>query len=325
MAWISFLLRFLPPETAHAIALLGLKVYQSLRKRFGKSPTIYQVSLSIPPKFQLAFSSRLGLAAGFDKQAEVFPALGFLGFGFVEVGTVTPLPQRGNPKPRIWRVGSQSLVNQMGFNSVGLREFKNNIQKNRRFSQVPVFANVGKNKNTEPEKALNDYHTCIEALEDCVDGFVINISSPNTPALRDLQNTRFLESLKSVLSKEKPTWIKLAPELSSSEFVELIEFIKEDPLLAGVVLHNTSSELALERGFERGGLSGPPLFSRTLERVEEAASILRGKKTLVGVGGISSVKDAIKMKSCGADLIEIYTSFIYQGPKLVREISSSLK
>ena len=136
MAWISFLLRLLPPETAHTFAILALEFYQILRRFLSSPPQISQVALVIPPKFQLTFSSRLGLAAGFDKQAEVFPALGFLGFGFIEVGTVTPAPQEGNPRPRVWRLKPQSLVNQMGFNSVGLHEFKRNIQRKRYESRV---------------------------------------------------------------------------------------------------------------------------------------------------------------------------------------------
>jgi len=325
MFFLPLLLRQLPPEAAHTVALLLLRIYQILLPLFPRPHPKASVSIRVPPRYALRFPSRLGLAAGFDKQAELCSAMSALGFGFVEVGTVTPLPQEGNPKPRIWRVKPQSLVNHLGFNSVGLVEFKKNLSRHRRRTQGPVFANVGKNKATSHEEALQDYRQCLEALESEVDGFVINISSPNTPHLRNLQSISFLQELASYVPQTKPTFIKLAPDLSDSEMTTLLEFLKQEPWLAGVVLTNTSRSLAEGRGFAFGGLSGPPLLARSLSCIERAASILKGEKIIIGVGGVSSLADAAQMRKKGADLIEIYTAFVYQGPRLVKEISSSLQ
>jgi len=321
IAFVSSLLLKLPPEQAHSCALLFLKVFQVFKKLLGIRLPEGRILLKIPPKHELKFRSRLGLAAGFDKTAEVFPGLLHLGFGFVETGTVTPLPQPGNPPPRIWRVTPYSLVNHMGFNSNGLDAFRTNLQKYRFWAQAPVFANIGKNKTTPMEEAVGDYEKGIQALADLVAGFVINISSPNTPGLRDLQSVSFLESLIPVLPKEKPVFIKLAPDLNEPEFQEMCQFIDEAESISGVVLTNTSRALSEKRGFLSGGLSGPPLLPISLSWIEKAKGILQGRKLIIGVGGVSSLDEALQMREAGADLVEIYTAFVYQGPKLVREIT----
>lgn len=322
---ISKLLLKLPPETAHSIALLFLKIFQILFWYLFPKKTLSKISIKVPPHHQLKIRSRLGLAAGFDKQAEVFPALSYLGFSFIEVGTVTPKAQPGNPKPRIWRVAPQSLINHLGFNSEGLTVFESNIRKLKARALCPVLANIGKNKETTPENALQDYEACLSSLNDCVDGFVINVSSPNTPGLRDLQSIPFLSGLVPLLPNEKPSFLKLSPDISLEQLKELCEFIKREPKLGGVVLTNTSRSLAEKRGFSAGGVSGPPLLSLSLDFVEEAKEILKKNKTIIGVGGISSPEDAQKMIRAGADLIEIYTAFVYQGPQLIREINQVLR
>lgn len=321
---VSFLLLKLPPELAHSIAVFFLKSYQLFKKHLSCPIEVKQILIKVAPNHELKFLSRLGLAAGFDKNAEVFPALFHLGFGFVEMGTVTPLPQPGNPRPRIWRVAPNALVNHMGFNSIGLRAFKRNVERHRPQVQAPIFANIGKNKETPLDKAGDDYKQCIEELRSLVEGFVINISSPNTPGLRDLQSVSFLKALVPILPEDKPNFIKLAPDLTHSEFEELCLFVSETANVSGVVLTNTSRLISKERGFAQGGFSGPPLLSISLAWIERAHRIFKGKKTIIGVGGVSSAGDALRMREAGADLVEIYTSFVYQGPKIVREITKAL-
>jgi len=326
--FLNCLLR-LEPERAHFIAIFFLKIYQFLRTLFNPQlpdPLVTQETLSIhiPPSFSLRFSTRLGLAAGFDKQAEVFSGLSYLGFGFVEVGTVTPEPQEGNPKPRIWRVGNQSLVNHLGFNSVGLTQFTKNLKKGLRYPHAPLWANIGKNKSTTEEEAVRDYEKCFELLEPWVDGFVVNISSPNTPGLRSLQSEKFLSELLKVMPFEKPNFIKLSPDLDEKQFREICEWVLREPLISGLILTNTSVILREKLGHEKGGLSGPPLLVESLDRVKQARDILKEQKMIVGVGGISSSLDALRMREAGADLLEIYTAFIYQGPDLVKKIRAVL-
>lgn len=322
---ISKILLKAPPEFAHFCVILFLKIYQNILRFFISKRLPSKVTIQIAPHHSLKVNSRLGLAAGFDKQAEVFPALSYLGFGFIEIGTVTPLPQPGNPKPRIWRVAPESLINHFGFNSVGLDAFHANIRRLKSWARCPILANIGKNKLTPVERAIDDYQKCLVALRDCVDGFVVNLSSPNTPGLRDLQSTQFLSDLSPLIPQNKPCFIKLSPDISMAQLKELCDFIQKESRLSGLVLVNTSRALSEKRGFQMGGLSGPPLFSLSLDFMEEAKEILKNSKTLIGVGGISSPEDAKLMIKSGADLIEIYTAFIYQGPKCVKEISQALR
>lgn len=321
---IQFFLLKLPPETAHGFAIFLLKIYQFFQSKILRKIPQGKISIQVPPQFQWNVGSRLGLAAGFDKQAEVFPALCQLGFGFVEIGTVTPLPQSGNPKPRIWRVAPEALVNHLGFNSIGLELFRKNLLKHRSDVKVPLLANIGKNSFTSPQNAMADYQTCLEGLRGLVDGFVINLSSPNTPGLRDLQTVQFLKGLCEILPSAVPTLIKLAPDLSPQAFQEVCEMISQEKKLAGIVIVNTSRELSEKRGFSKGGLSGPPLFAMSLDFVERARVVLKKNKIIIGVGGVSSKEEAQEMRDAGADLIEIYTAFVYKGPRLVQEINETL-
>lgn len=317
------LLRF-EPETAHHHVIGLLKKYQWWHFRVRKSECAAP-AIVIPAVPRLRFSSRVGLAAGFDKNAEVFAGLSRLGFGFVEVGTVTPKPQAGNPKPRIWRLPGEALVNSLGFNNCGLVRFRENLVRYRdAIPDFPIFANIGKGKETPNEMAVADYAAGFAALAHVADGFVINVSSPNTPGLRSLQTTEFLEQIAAEIPQGKPVWFKFAPDLSNAELKELCEWVKREPRATGIVLTNTSRALAEGAKFSAGGLSGRPLLGRSLECVGLARSVFRDEKVIIGVGGISSGEDARKMRKAGADLVEVYTSFIYRGPDVVREIAGAL-
>lgn len=261
-----FLLRCLHrfgPERAHSVVVFLLKIYQTVLRWI---PGKWYVKSFPIPHIQIArltpllFSNRLGLAAGFDKNAEVFPALSRMGFGFIEVGTVTPLPQPGNPQPRIWRASDRQLVNSLGFNNVGLAHFAKHIRRLRKFSQCPVLANIGKGRDTALQSALQDYQSGFSALENLVDGFVVNVSSPNTPQLFKLQTSEFVQGLTRIAPQGIPVFIKLSPDLSNADLTELCRMIAGEARLSGIVLTNTSRSLAEKAGYERGGLSGPGLF-----------------------------------------------------------------
>lgn len=306
----------LDPEAAHAVVRRLLMLYQSVfpwRREIGKRELIEIESLP-----GLKFTSRVGMAAGFDKQAEFYAALARLGFGFVEVGTVVPLPQEGNPKPRIFRLPGNHLTNHLGFNSVGLAVFQRNLLRHRKQMEgFPIFANIGKNRATPESHAIEDYRLSFEALQAFVDGFVVNLSSPNTPGLTELQNLSFLESLKKIAPKKLPVLLKFSPDLEDGELRKLFEFIRDERAFRGVVLGNTSRARAEAHGFKQGGLSGPELFPRTLQMVKLARSILPQEKTVIGVGGVRSRTDVKALLEAGADLIEIYTGFIYGGPAIL--------
>lgn len=322
---ISFfhrLLLLLPPESAHRVGMSGLRTWQWLRKRFLKKSFHNGRVLLLAPAPSLALRGRVGLAAGFDKNAEAFAGLLGLGFGFVEIGTVTPQAQSGNPKPRIWRVGEQGLINHLGFNSRGLNPFLMSIRRYR--DAIPggcLLANIGKNKLTPDEDALNDYMKCFDALKREVDGFVVNLSSPNTPGLRDLQSEKFLEKLAAIAPSDLPIFIKFAPDLDNAKLDALCSWICCESRFSGAVVTNTSRAIAQSKfARETGGYSGPLLFDRSLECVGIARKALGPKKILIGVGGVDSVQRAKAMREAGADLVEIYTAFIYRGPRFVKEL-----
>jgi dihydroorotate dehydrogenase len=319
---LLFLLHRFSPEPAHRLGMWFMRLYQrlfvrTLRLKPRRTATLALIG-SAP---QIRFPSRLGLAAGFDKNAESFAALSSFGFGFIEVGTVTPLPQVGNPKPRIWRVPPQSLVNCLGFNNCGVTAFRNHLLANRRFADCPIFANIGKGRDTPNENALQDYRHNLGLLKDCVDGFVINVSSPNTKGLRDLQSVAFLESLEAILPEGKPVFIKLAPDLDDESLGDLVDAVGQSRRFTGVVLTNTSIALTSRYPGLKGGTSGPPLLERSLQAVSIARARLGSKKMIIGVGGVSDVGGYQEMREAGADLVEIYTAFVYQGPRLVRAIN----
>lgn len=318
-------LLLLPPEMTHILALAFLKISQWWRFKWRNQslPKVVFISSIAPvlPKLR----GGVGLAAGFDKNAEIFAALGCFGFGFIEVGTVTPRPQPGNPKPRLWRIAPESLINHMGFNNVGLERFRKNILEYRRcVLDVPLFANIGKNSDTPNERAIEDYEVLVNGLKDHVDAFVVNISSPNTPGLFNLQTEAFLEKLSSVLVARRPTFVKLSCDLDNEKLGDLCLQVRENKWLCGVVLTNTSRKIAEAlRPLLPGGYSGSRLFERAVECVSLARQSLKSPKLIIGVGGISSRDDARKMKIAGADLIEIYTAFVYRGPGVIAQLGEA--
>lgn len=312
------------PEIAHSLGVFFVKIYQKLLVVFSKHNCRPAFSLKKGHLESLVFPNRLGLAAGFDKNAELFVGLSRFGFGFIEVGTVTPEAQEGNPKPRLWRVEPEGLINQMGFNNCGLKSFQNHLRRLRPFCSVPVLANIGKNKTTPNERAIEDYQILFKGLVNDVDGFVVNVSSPNTQGLRELQSVEFIEHIESAAPR-KPVFVKLAPDLDSEQLIQLCRKVNESPRLSGIVLTNTSRAIA-QRDYEKdqGGYSGEKLFEMSLECVAVARENLKDGKCIIGVGGVNSPERAKKMLSQGADLIEVYTGFVYQGPKFIKNISQEL-
>ena len=280
----------------------------------------------------LRFRNPVGLAAGFDKNAEMVDYFEALGFGYIEIGTVTPRPQPGNDKPRLFRLKKdKALINRMGFNNKGAAVASAKLAK--RQSKIMVGGNIGKNKNTPNDQALSDYLICFRELFDVVDYFVVNVSSPNTPGLRDLQEKEPLTALLKELQTKnrekfnpKPIFLKIAPDLTNSQLDDIIEIVKETGI-AGVIATNTTIGRENLRTDKReiekigaGGLSGAPLTHRSTEVIRYLCDKSNHAFPVIGVGGIASPGEALEKKNAGAALIQLYTGFIYEGPGLVRRI-----
>ena len=285
--------------------------------------------------FGLKFKNPVGLAAGFDKNAEFVEELGNLGFGFVEIGTVTPLPQSGNDKPRMFRLPPDAaLINRMGFNNQGVEVAAHRLSKAKRDGLI-IGGNIGKNKLTPNEDAVSDYIKCFDALFDVVDYFVVNVSSPNTPGLRELQEKEPLKNILNALQKRnskngisKPILLKIAPDLSNDQLDDIVEIVAETKI-AGVIATNTTIERSnLRTGgrvvSETGGLSGKPLTKRSTEVIRYLSEKSNKAFPIIGVGGIHSPEDAIEKLNAGASLIQLYTGFIYEGPALIKRINKAL-
>ncbi len=283
--------------------------------------------------FGLTFKNPVGLAAGFDKDARLYNELSDFGFGFVEIGTLTPKPQAGNPKKRLFRLKKDSaIINRMGFNNGGVEDAVKRLKKNK---GVLIGGNIGKNKVTPNENAVDDYEICFDALFDYVDYFVVNVSSPNTPNLRALQDKEPLTQLLNTLQQknkqkpvQKPILLKIAPDLSNEQLLDIIDIVKETEI-AGVIATNTTiSREGLksnaEVSTETGGLSGKPLTNRSTEVIRFLSEKSNKAFPIIGVGGIHSAKDALEKLEAGASLVQLYTGFIYEGPKLIRDINSAL-
>lgn len=281
--------------------------------------------------FGIKFKNPVGLAAGFDKNAELFRELSFFGFGFIEIGTVTPKPQDGNPKKRLFRLKKdQAIINRMGFNNEGMDAMVERLKTNK---NVLIGGNIGKNKVTPNDEAENDYKLCFEALFDDVDYFVVNVSSPNTPNLRELQDkeplTKLLNSLQQLnLSKPKakPILLKIAPDLTNAHLLDIIEIVKVTGI-AGVIATNTTISrqgLQSEDKAEMGGLSGKPLKSRATEVIRFLHQESKGAFPIIGVGGIHSAEDALEKLKAGASLVQLYTGFVYEGPALIKSINKAI-
>ncbi|MDG3583830.1 quinone-dependent dihydroorotate dehydrogenase [Galbibacter pacificus] len=281
--------------------------------------------------FGLKFKNPVGLAAGFDKDAKLYNELHNFGFGFVEIGTLTPKGQPGNPKKRLFRLKSdKAIINRMGFNNGGVQEAVDRLKKNK---GVLIGGNIGKNKNTPNENAVDDYKICFEALYPYVDYFVVNVSSPNTPNLRELQDkeplTKLLQTLQEInrgKEKTKPILLKIAPDLTNNQLLDIIAIVNETKI-AGVIATNTTISregLASENKKENGGLSGVPLARRATEVIRFLSEKSNKSFPIIGVGGIHSAKDALEKLDAGASLVQIYTGFIYEGPSLVKKINKTI-
>lgn len=282
--------------------------------------------------FGIKFKNPVGLAAGFDKNAVLFDEFSNFGFGFVEVGTVTPKPQPGNPKKRIFRLKEdEALVNRMGFNNDGADAIVERLRKRK--TDMIIGGNIGKNKVTPNENAIDDYLICFEKLFDVVDFFVVNVSSPNTPNLRALQDKEPLTNLLRTLQTEnekkespKPILLKIAPDLTDSQLMDIIDIVNTTKI-AGVIATNTTISregLTSEHRNETGGLSGKPVRERSTEVIRFLAEKSGKSFPIIGVGGIHSAQDAKEKLAAGADLVQLYTGFIYEGPGLVKRINKGL-
>ncbi len=318
------------------MALLGIiLVIPSVKSIFSalfkvKNPVLKREVLG------LTFENPVGLAAGFDKDAKYVNELSHLGFGFIEIGTLTPKSQSGNPQPRLFRLkADNALLNRMGFNNGGVTEAVERLKAANK--NVIIGGNIGKNKITPNEDAAHDYLHTFEALFNVVDYFVVNVSSPNTPDLRDLQDKEPLKKLLEKLQaannlkkKPKPILLKIAPDLTEGQIDDIVEIIKSTQL-AGVVATNTTisrnelantKQQATELG--NGGISGAPLTDHSTEIIKQLRAKLGPKIVIIGVGGIMTPQDAVDKIKAGADLIQIFTGFIYNGPSFVKEINKEL-
>ncbi|MCW9036986.1 MULTISPECIES: quinone-dependent dihydroorotate dehydrogenase [Altibacter] len=285
--------------------------------------------------FGLSFPNPVGLAAGFDKDAKLYRELSNFGFGFIEIGTLTPKPQPGNPKKRLFRLlEDEALINRMGFNNGGVEEAVERLKKNPSGKgHVLIGGNIGKNKATPNEEAVTDYVICFEALFDHVDYFVVNVSSPNTPNLRALQDkeplTRLLLKLQQQNAEKpqrKPILLKIAPDLSEAQLLDIIEIVSETKIDGVIATNTTISREGLRSPVqhETGGMSGKPLADRSTEVIKFLCEKSQNAFPVIGVGGIHSPKDALEKLNAGASLVQLYTGFIYEGPKLVKEINKTL-
>ena len=281
--------------------------------------------------FGLKFKNPVGLAAGFDKDAKLYKELSGFGFGFIEIGTLTPKGQEGNPKPRLFRLQEDSaIINRMGFNNGGVLEAVERLKKN---NGVLIGGNIGKNKLTPNEEAVSDYEICFDALYNHVDYFVVNVSSPNTPNLRALQDkeplTQLLQTLQdknSARPKQKPILLKIAPDLTDEQLLDIIDIVNQTKI-AGVIATNTTISregLVSENKSEMGGLSGKPLTKRATEVIRFLSEKSNKSFPIIGVGGIHTAEDAIEKLEAGASLIQLYTGFIYEGPALVKAINKKI-
>lgn len=339
--WLRAVLFWFDPEWIHSTSMSALRLLCSFRPFHH---FLYNQCFIADKKsfLGLSFPNPVGLGAGFDKNARYLRELEALGFGFVEIGTVTPLPQSGNEKPRLFRLPEdKALINRMGFNNDGMEKVAERL-KNWRMqhaeSKMIIGGNIGKNKNTPNENALEDYKLCFEALHPWVDYFVVNVSSPNTPGLRALQEKSFLidlfETLQSINKRMKisrPILLKIAPDL---EFDQVDEILELEPigLLDGLIVSNTTIDRSglktnmntIEK-IGAGGLSGLPLKNKSNQMLNYIHKKNPESWILVGSGGVFNGADAIEKTNHGADLIQIWTGFVYEGPMVVRKIMKSLK
>lgn len=318
----------LEPEVAHDLAVEALRASQTakLPLHLLRRQCVVRDARLEQQIWNQTFPNPVGLAAGFDKNAQAIHALAAVGFGFLEVGTVTPMPQRGNPKPRVFRhPEQQSLQNALGFNNHGVVTMGNRLRRQIPYP-VPVGINIGKNRETTSAEAMRDYERLVDDLAELADYLVINVSSPNTPGLRDMQQRETLMGLVRGCRERttKPVLVKLAPDLEDGEAVELSLAVSEAGA-AGIVLTNTTIDYSLLPGIEpRGGLSGRVLRRRSFEMLQLIAGNLGGRCRLISVGGIDTAEEVYARLKAGACLVQVYTAMIYKGPLLIRGIVRDL-
>ena len=347
----------LAPERAHYFTVSGLAATLAMpgasevfRKQYFFEDERLETEL-----FGLPFPNPVGLAAGFDKDGKYYGDMASLGFGFLELGTVTPLPQGGNPQPRLFRLpADRALINRMGFNNEGVDKLAKRLRQYGRPGRVILGGNIGKNKVTPNEEATADYVTCFERLFTLVDYFVVNVSSPNTPNLRELQERAPLIALLSTLQElnrtlasadtrpagplgkpgelhhRKPILLKIAPDLTDGQLEDILEIVK-DTGIAGIIATNTTiarepltTDISHVEGIGAGGLSGAPLRTRSTQVIRYLSERSNGTLDIIGVGGIDDVASAKEKLAAGAKLIQLYSGMVYAGPGLVRDIKRAL-
>ena len=320
-------------ELIHEFSVKFIKVFFNIPLTKTIIRRIFVVNHSSLEKklFGLKFKNPVGLAAGFDKNAESYREFSNFGFGFIEIGTVTPLPQPGNPKKRIFRlVEDKSLINRLGFNNKGVDAVANNLKKRR---DIIIGANIGKNFFTENVDAHNDYLICLKDLHDYIDYFAVNISSPNTKGLREFHDRELLKPLLEKLvnqnnnmTSRKPLLLKISPDINDQQIDDIVQLILEVQI-DGVIATNTSIQrdgLLSKYKEEKGGLSGMKLKDRSNSIISYLRKKLGRDFPIIGVGGIMSAEDALEKIKCGADLVQLYTGFIYEGPSLIKRINKLL-
>ncbi len=318
----------LDPETAHNLAIKSLK--------FNIIPNVFDESKNDPlfetELFKRKIENPIGMAAGFDKNAEVYNSLFKLGFGFVEVGTITPLKQYGNPKPRVFRlVEDEALINRLGFNNFGSKNILNRIKSNRQLGALGI--NIGPNKDTE--NRTKDYLDCLKTFHDVADYITINISSPNTENLRNLHNQTKLDNLLKIIQKEKqnlnsqvPIVVKISPDIDDKEINEVSDVLLSNDI-KGIIVSNTSDstrdKLINIQKHQKGGLSGKPIEMKSTLLINKFYKKLKGRIKIFGVGGVDSGKSAYEKFSAGANYVQLYTGMVYKGPNIVSMIKKELK
>ncbi len=324
---ITKLFHFLPEEIAHRLALSGLKIlYFSgllkifLRKKFMNS------DIQVNSSYGYTFRNKLGIAAGLDKDGEYIDCLSALGVGFIEVGTVTPLPQPGNPKPRLFRNRKEkSLLNRLGFNNKGVEALVENLKKRK--STIPIGVSIGKNFDTSNDEAYKDYLFCLEKVYEFSSYIAINISSPNTKGLRELSNDKFLGDLLGTIKDKQnklsesfdyvPIFIKISPDEKPEDLEKICKSIADNGI-DGIIASNTTAMHDDKNG--HGGLSGSPLKNKANKKLSFIKEIVGDKVTIIASGGVMSASDYLEKIDAGADLVQIYTGFIFEGPKLIQDI-----
>ena len=321
------------PEWVHHTVFSTLKIIHRIPGIATLIRSLYQVKDQRLERkiFGLTFPNPIGLAAGFDKDAKLYQELSNFGFGFIEIGTLTPEPQPGNPKKRLFRLSKDNaLINRMGFNNEGVKEAIERLKKNK---GVLIGGNIGKNKITSNDKAVSDYVQCFEALFPYVDYFVVNVSSPNTPNLRALQDkeplTHLLQTLKDLnisKSNPKPILLKIAPDLTEEQLLDIIEIITTVKIDGVIAVNTTLSREGLQstNKKEMGGLSGKPVTDRSTAVIRFLHEKSNKAFPIIGVGGIHTPEDALEKLAAGASLIQLYTGFVYEGPGVVKKMNKAI-